>query len=64
MTAPRLITFTKEERERIAPHCKALGITFAEFVHDATMHMVDEMDGLQRRLKWLDRITARIAERK
>lgn len=45
------VTFTKEERAQIAVHCKALGITFAEFIRHATLQMVDEMDGVQRALR-------------
>jgi hypothetical protein len=50
MTAPRLITFNKRERARLAVQCKALGIRFDEFVHDAAMQACDEMEGTQRRV--------------
>ena len=41
-------TFTREERERLAPVCIALGTTFGEFVHFATMRAVDELEGYAR----------------
>jgi hypothetical protein len=41
----RQLTFTKEERVAIADHCKAMGITFEEFIHTATMQAVDEVNG-------------------
>lgn len=41
----RTLTFTKGERARLADQCKALGITFEEFVHQATMQACDEMEG-------------------
>lgn len=55
MTAPRLITFNKRERARLADHCQALGIRFDEFVHDAAMQACDEMDGVQRSMIALPR---------
>jgi hypothetical protein len=47
----RTVTFTKAERQRIAEHCQALGITFGEFIRWATLQAVDEMDGVQRELR-------------
>jgi hypothetical protein len=44
----RVVTFTRAERERLAVQCKALGIYFEEFVHDATMQALDEMEGEAR----------------
>ena len=44
----QIITFSREERARIAVHCKALGTKFHEFVHDASMQIVDELDGVRR----------------
>lgn len=41
----RTVKFTKAERERLADQCKALGITFEEFVRHATMQALDEMEG-------------------
>ena len=46
----RILTFTKAERKRIADHCLAIGISFEEFIHQATMQACDEMDGVQREL--------------
>ncbi len=40
------LTFSPEERSRLAKVCQALGTTFEEFVHHATMQAVDEMEGL------------------
>lgn len=39
------VTFTASERARLAEVCKALGTTFAEFVHFATMEAVSEVEG-------------------
>lgn len=39
------VTFTKQERRRLAKACQVLGTTFAEFVHQATMHALDEFEG-------------------
>lgn len=48
---PRKVTFTREERERISEQCKALGITFEEFVRFGTLQAVDELEGLSRELR-------------
>lgn len=44
----RTVTFSAEERARLAEICKALGTTFGEFVHFATMRAVDECEGYGR----------------
>ncbi len=46
--ARRTLTFTKEERARLAEVCVALSITFEEFAHFATMRAVEECDGYAR----------------
>jgi hypothetical protein len=43
--ARRELTFTKEERARLAEVCIALGTTFEEFAHFATMRCIDECEG-------------------
>jgi hypothetical protein len=43
--ALRRLTFTREERARLADICKVLGVTFEEFVHTATLHALDEIEG-------------------
>jgi hypothetical protein len=53
----RTLTFTAEERARLAAHCSAMGVSFEEFVHEATMQACDEMDGVQRSLSLLDRLS-------
>jgi hypothetical protein len=53
----RTLTFTKEERARLAVHCSAMGVYFEDFVHEAAMQACDEMDGIQRRLSLLDRLS-------
>jgi hypothetical protein len=45
------ITFSVDERERLAKICQALNTTFAEFVHYASMQSVDEMEGLSREFR-------------
>jgi hypothetical protein len=45
MGLARKITFSAEERARLAKVCVALGTRFEEFVHDATMQALDEMEG-------------------
>lgn len=40
------LTFTRDERERLAAACQILGITFAEFVKWATLHELDQIEGL------------------
>ncbi|MHB2029856.1 MAG: hypothetical protein ACYCPT_13740 [Acidimicrobiales bacterium] len=47
MTA-KVVTFDATERKRLGNACKILGITFAEFVHDAAMQAVDEFEGEAR----------------
>ena len=42
----RTVTFSAEERKRLAEVCKILGITFAEFVHKAAMQAADEILGI------------------
>jgi hypothetical protein len=42
------VTFSAEERKRLANVCVALGTTFQEFCHFATMQAVDECEGLAR----------------
>ena len=44
----RDLTFSAEERARLADVCKALGTTFAEVAHFATMRAVDECEGYAR----------------
>lgn len=51
MARIRQVTFTREERQRIADQCKALGITFEEFVRYGTLQALDEMEGLGRELR-------------
>ena len=46
----RQLTFSVEERRRLAAVCKALGTTFEEFCHFATMQAVDECEGHGRDL--------------
>jgi hypothetical protein len=43
--ARRAVIFTKDERARLADVCKAIGTTFEELVHVATMHALDELEG-------------------
>ena len=50
---PRKVSFDRDERARLAMVCKVLGVTFAEFVHTATMHALDEMEGDDRYRKSL-----------
>jgi hypothetical protein len=38
------VVFTKAERKRLAKACQVLGVFFGEFVHDATMHALDEFE--------------------
>jgi len=42
----RKVTFSAEERKRLAEVCRILGITFAEFVHRAAMQAADEVLGI------------------
>ena len=55
----RQLTFTKDERAKIADHCKALGITFEEFIHTATMQAVDEVNGYGRNIGSIRRLCDR-----
>ncbi len=41
----RVLTFNADERKRLAFACKTLGITFQEFVHQATIQALDEFEG-------------------
>jgi len=50
----RTLTFTREERARLAEVCKVLGTTFQEFVKQATLHALDEMEGYARDAKALN----------
>ncbi len=54
MTVRRL-TFSIDERRRLAEVCQALGTTFEEFVYHATMQALDEMEGAARALLARDR---------
>lgn len=47
---PELV-FNPEERRRLAKVCQALGTTFEEFVHHATMQAVDEMEGISQEIR-------------
>ena len=40
----RRLTFSAEERKRLAFACQALGTTFEEFVHEATLQALDEFE--------------------
>jgi hypothetical protein len=44
----RKVTFSAEERKRLAEVCRALGTTFGELVHWATLHALDELEGYAR----------------
>jgi hypothetical protein len=46
----RKVTFSAEERKRLAEVCKILGIKFEEFAHDSVMHSVDEVLGINDEL--------------
>lgn len=39
------VDWTADDRLRLAAVCQALGVTFEEFVHEATMQAVDEVEG-------------------
>jgi hypothetical protein len=47
----RQLTFSEEERGRLAVCCKALGTSFEEFAHFATMQAVDEVEGYGRDIR-------------
>jgi hypothetical protein len=40
--------FSEDDRKRLMPVCRALGTSFADFIHFATMQAVDECEGLAR----------------
>ncbi len=40
----RVITFSADERKRLAFACQTLGIKFPEFVHHATIQALDEFE--------------------
>jgi hypothetical protein len=42
----RQLTFSEEERARLVTACRALSTTFEELVHWATLHALDELEGL------------------
>jgi hypothetical protein len=49
----RQLTFSEEERARLATACKALGTTFEELVHWATLQALDELESYGRDAKAL-----------
>ena len=57
-TRNRKVTFDAAERARLAVVCQALGTTFGEFVHTATMHALDELEGDGRYTKRIGDIYA------
>ena len=38
------VTFSAEERQRLAKACQVLGVKFHEFVHFATLQALDEVE--------------------
>jgi hypothetical protein len=42
------VTFSPEERRRLATHCQAINITFPEYIHHATLQTMDEMEAMSR----------------
>lgn len=40
------VQYTEPEMERLRWWCQTLGTTFQEFIHDASIQMLDELDGI------------------
>lgn len=40
----RTLSFTDRELSRIREVCRALGISYVEFIHDATMSAVEQVE--------------------
>jgi hypothetical protein len=56
----RTLRFSPEELTRIRECARALGTSYVEFIHTATMQAVDECEGLDRdRIAELHREAAR-----